>query len=334
MLQEHEIARLEKEHSNTKYTVVRNIHGTLKFERYLVSDTGVMYSLTSRKHLYPSLGKLVHPVITLYPGTEARWSRASPQVTFKVNMIVKQSFERRRQEGFQIVHINGNPLDNSLKNLAYPTAGNKNAPAAPPISKETSWKTIGVLPWNGLPFNEYEVSDMGHVRRKYGYDLLKLQCSSEGYVQYAATTGSYDWSSLVSGSINERSASLVSWRLHWFPPTYNPPDSPCGQGKAKKRHCISCPLVEPQMYELLKAFGAVPELDPDAHLIDYILKCLPRSDVGLIRGIWGHVWPALFRVLSQIDSLIHSQYDNGQSREKSTERPIQGLTKSPQGNDS
>ncbi|KAI8148649.1 hypothetical protein BJV82DRAFT_664007 [Fennellomyces sp. T-0311] len=53
-LQQLEVESLENQHQGTKYTVVRNVHDTLTFNRYLVSDSGDVHSLISRKHLVPT----------------------------------------------------------------------------------------------------------------------------------------------------------------------------------------------------------------------------------------------------------------------------------------
>ncbi|KAG2228353.1 hypothetical protein INT45_011145 [Circinella minor] len=41
------------------------------------------------------------------------------------------------------------------------------------------------------------------------------------------------------------------------------------------------------------------------HQLDHILNLLPKSEVGLIMGKWKTVWPALIRVLREIDFLSH-----------------------------
>ncbi|KAI8147979.1 hypothetical protein BJV82DRAFT_594133 [Fennellomyces sp. T-0311] len=111
------------------------------------------------------------------------------------------SFKGVRPENVHITHINGDRYDNSLENLAYidPTKkprktrekersaasqkqGNaRNEMPLPSITEETKWKTIGTLPWNGLSFSMYEVSDMGHVRNRDSSQLLKLYHTYYGH---------------------------------------------------------------------------------------------------------------------------------------------------------
>ncbi|KAI8148109.1 hypothetical protein BJV82DRAFT_594609 [Fennellomyces sp. T-0311] len=110
------------------------------------------------------------------------------------------SFKGCRPENVLIYHINGDKHDNSLENLAYAdpkcprkprekerSAGSekqrnaRNEIALPSITEETKWKAIGTLPWNGLSFSKYEVSDMGHVRNRDSSQLLKLYHTSYGH---------------------------------------------------------------------------------------------------------------------------------------------------------
>ncbi|KAI8141779.1 hypothetical protein BJV82DRAFT_617496 [Fennellomyces sp. T-0311] len=114
-----------------------------------------------------------------------------------IRKVVRCSFRRCRPEGREITHIDCDELDHLLQNLVYKDPIKKVVPrqkkqesvsrkvmpipALPPVTDETNWKTIGVLPWNGLSFSQYEVSDMGHVRNKLDSQLLKLTCTSDGY---------------------------------------------------------------------------------------------------------------------------------------------------------
>ncbi|KAI8141430.1 hypothetical protein BJV82DRAFT_175994 [Fennellomyces sp. T-0311] len=199
MLRELEIARLEEEHPDRKYTVVRNVHATLTFERYLVSDAGTIYSLNRRSHLRCIMHHTGYLVNTLYCDINAEQT-VTRQITLHTHKIVIRSFEKRLQEDLQIVHINRNPCDNALKNLVYATRPDlphiqaskkpattgqrktrKGAIPLPPVTEETRWKAIGVLPWNGVSFSRYEVSDMGHVRLRGESELLKLSYTSDGY---------------------------------------------------------------------------------------------------------------------------------------------------------
>ncbi|KAI8147997.1 hypothetical protein BJV82DRAFT_313847 [Fennellomyces sp. T-0311] len=201
-LQEHEIARLEKLHpEGIKYAVVRNVHDTLTFERYLVSNTGNVYSLIKRDHIRPTEDRNGYLQIGLTCDANAEQT-ANHYMAFQIHTLVMLSFRGCRPENLRITHINGEKCDNSLENLAYidptkkprKTEGKRRvAPAKeqenerdeiplPSITKKTKWKTIGTLPWNGLSFSKYEVSNMGHVRKKKNSELLKLCWTSRGYI--------------------------------------------------------------------------------------------------------------------------------------------------------
>ncbi|KAG2226614.1 hypothetical protein INT45_005100 [Circinella minor] len=56
-------------------------------------------------------------------------------------------------------------------------------------------------------------------------------------------------------------------------------------------------------------FGDIPTLPQEQQPLDYILNHLPRSEVGLTLGTWQTVWPALIRVLREIDYLSHPNDD-------------------------
>ena len=202
-LQQLEIARLEKSNPGTKYTVVRNVHNTFTFERYLVSDAGEVYSLIRRRHNRPYEGTHGYHNVHLSCDTNAFMGN-----TLSIHSIVLQSFKGRRIEGLQIDHRNGLKQDNSLKNLAFVTRSENiqrahqsiqktardmrkkqghvpKKPVARPIpvdNDETTWKTIGALPWKRCSFNRYQVSDMGHVRKVNGHKLLKGTYTSGGYI--------------------------------------------------------------------------------------------------------------------------------------------------------
>ena len=205
-LQQLEITRLEKLNLGTKYTVVRNVHDTLTFERYLVSDAGKVFSLIRQIELrtYPNALGYLNVALSSDIDTVQRVSKST---TFLVHRIVIQSFKGRRVKGLHIDHRNGIKEDNTSQNLSFVTPAEnmqrayqkvqKTAREArkkqekvirkselrpiPPIGEETRWKVIGVLPWNGRSFKQYEVSDTGHVRKVDGRKLLVTFSTPCGY---------------------------------------------------------------------------------------------------------------------------------------------------------
>ncbi|KAI8141835.1 hypothetical protein BJV82DRAFT_164542 [Fennellomyces sp. T-0311] len=189
-LQKHEIARLETLYPDTKYTVVRNVHDTLTFERYLVSDTGKIYSLSRRNHLHLGKDDFGYLQTGLTADINATQT-ATRRLMLRVHGIVIQSFTQRRPKGHHVTHINGDKCDNFLKNLAYADPKknqrrhgerrHKAPPPLPPVTDKTQWKIIGVLPWNGLSFSQHEVSNMGHVRKKDDPQILKLSYTTNKY---------------------------------------------------------------------------------------------------------------------------------------------------------
>ncbi|KAI8141793.1 hypothetical protein BJV82DRAFT_617545 [Fennellomyces sp. T-0311] len=178
------------------------MHDTMTFERYLVSDTGKIYSLRRREHLALSEDLDGYMQTSLTCDTDSEQT-VRQHIVFRVHSVVIQSFTKRRPENVIISHINGKKHDNSLKNLKYiPPAGKyasprrkKQNPAkeqesasgkttfipVPPVTDETNWKTINALPWTKLSFSQYEVSDMGHVRRKRDLKLLNVLDTPHGY---------------------------------------------------------------------------------------------------------------------------------------------------------
>ncbi|KAI8147154.1 hypothetical protein BJV82DRAFT_654571 [Fennellomyces sp. T-0311] len=177
-MQRLEIARLEKLHQGTKYIVVSNVHDTLTFARYLVSDDGKIYSLVKRQYIGSSdKVKTKYRRVILAPDTDTRQPFLQT-VCFKISEVVMQSFKGRRHRDDKIRYINGNVWDNSLDNLAYMTPARRkdtvtqneqNTPektaAQPvmPISKETKG-----------PVSHYEVLDMAHVPKMAKSELLAL----------------------------------------------------------------------------------------------------------------------------------------------------------------
>ncbi|KAI8148623.1 hypothetical protein BJV82DRAFT_592744, partial [Fennellomyces sp. T-0311] len=154
----------------------------------------------------------------------------------QVHSIVIQSFERRRGKNLQTDHINGEKLDNSLKNLAFVTRS-ENASRAygptqttarnmrkeqgngprkvttrplPPATEETKWKSVGVLPWNGRSFSRYEVSNMGHVRKVDNFTLLNLHWMPNGYIYVHMYLDKRDLKSKDLATTSVRQHSKVS----------------------------------------------------------------------------------------------------------------------------
>ncbi|KAI8138165.1 hypothetical protein BJV82DRAFT_697877 [Fennellomyces sp. T-0311] len=206
-LQAIEIERLQEKHSGTKYTVVRNVHDTLTFELYLVSDAGRIYSLASRKHLSSFKDYNGYQMLHLF--SDAATGKIHRKgFSIVVHSIVLQSFKGRRVDNLDIDHFSGEKADNSLKNLEFVTRSINNSRShgplqtetrnllkeqgdapkrdtvrpLPPVTEETKWEPVGTLPWNGRSFSKYEVSNMGHVRKIGNPKLLTLSCTSNGYI--------------------------------------------------------------------------------------------------------------------------------------------------------
>ncbi|KAI7853169.1 hypothetical protein BDC45DRAFT_511480 [Circinella umbellata] len=97
---------------------------------------------------------------------------------------------------------------------------------------------------------------------------------------------------------------LIKWRMHWLP-SYPLKDCRCGHKEARREHFATCPLLQSLLLDLTNKFGAIPELPPNMHQLDHILNLLPQSEVGLVLCKWKTVWPALIRVLREIDFLSH-----------------------------
>ncbi|KAG2223178.1 hypothetical protein INT45_011524 [Circinella minor] len=101
---------------------------------------------------------------------------------------------------------------------------------------------------------------------------------------------------------------LIKWRMHWLP-SYPLKNCRCGVIAAKREHYDSCPLLFTLLNDLKNAFGDIPTLPQEQQPLDYILNHLPRSEVGLTLGTWQTVWPALIRVIPEIDYLSHPNDD-------------------------
>ncbi|KAI8148605.1 hypothetical protein BJV82DRAFT_592693 [Fennellomyces sp. T-0311] len=200
-LQELEIERHERLNEGVKYAVVKDVHDTFTFNRYLVSDTGYVYSLLRRSHLLLYKNRSGYLEVTISPDTSFY------RVKIPVHKVVMHSFNGRPNGKLEIDHVDGSKLNNALSNLEYVT-GSENTRRAfspeqtsmraslkeqgvyeenikpwelPEVTDKTVWKTIGVIPWIGLSFNEYEVSDMGHVRRKGSSKLLSQGLDRKKY---------------------------------------------------------------------------------------------------------------------------------------------------------
>ncbi|KAI8148559.1 hypothetical protein BJV82DRAFT_592554 [Fennellomyces sp. T-0311] len=187
ILQELEMKRLMT--PEVVYVVVRNIHKNWTYEHYLVSNTGLVYSLLERRHVEPVKDVVLrkYDEVILY----ANLSNRNTERRYGIPDVMLPSFSgRRNTENYAIQHVNGNINDNRLSNLVYfdPFAvkiGMKYRPRPP--GKETKWKVIGVIEGLGLSFNRYEVSDEGHVREigeeeplplltKDGHKLARIWC--------------------------------------------------------------------------------------------------------------------------------------------------------------
>ncbi|KAG2223908.1 hypothetical protein INT45_009360 [Circinella minor] len=101
---------------------------------------------------------------------------------------------------------------------------------------------------------------------------------------------------------------LIKWRMHWLP-SYPLKNCRCGVITANREHYGSCPLLLTLLEALKGAFGDIRSLRHEQQPRDYILNYLPRSEVGLTFGKRQTVWPALIRVLREIDYLSHPNDD-------------------------
>ncbi|KAI8142297.1 hypothetical protein BJV82DRAFT_152307 [Fennellomyces sp. T-0311] len=188
-LRAYEIERLKKMEPDAQYIPVSNIHDKFTFSNYLVSDTGNVYNLHRQNHIKPFTrpdGRLEVKLVT------DQTKNGIPFVkTAYLYSVVYQSYNARRVDPKMIFHINGNIQNDSLENLKLLTPAEaaplrydsknkaarketakqgypkrKSHPPLPPVTADTKWKTIGKLPWKEEEFSGYEVSNMGHVRKK------------------------------------------------------------------------------------------------------------------------------------------------------------------------
>ncbi|KAI8148585.1 hypothetical protein BJV82DRAFT_592649 [Fennellomyces sp. T-0311] len=187
-----EIAKLEELHPGRKYTVVRNIHDNLTFERYLISDSGDLYSLIRRRHNRPAKDRTSQVVILASDIPPERTRNVHLKIA--LHRVVYLSFNGSR-DSRGIGHINHCKQDNTLANLKCFTPSefaSRNQGGTPkkntlrpmlPITNETRWKVIGVLPWSKRSYSRYEVSDLGHVRKIGNSKPLTLFDNNMGHLE-------------------------------------------------------------------------------------------------------------------------------------------------------
>ena len=80
---------------------------------------------------------------------------------------------------------------------------------------------------------------------------------------------------------------------------------------------------------ILNKFGTIPELPLNMQQLDHILNSIPKSEAGLVLGKWKTVWPALIRVLREIDILSHPEEtfeDDEPAPEEALERSVSPIT--------
>ena len=97
---------------------------------------------------------------------------------------------------------------------------------------------------------------------------------------------------------------LVKWRMHWLP-SYPLKDCRCGYKEAKWEHYSTCPLLTNLLLDLTNKYGTIPPLTYPMQPLDFIINNTPKSELGLSSEKWKAVWPALIRVLREIDILSH-----------------------------
>ncbi|MEN6423333.1 MAG: HNH endonuclease [Smithella sp.] len=91
------------------------------FPDYLISDTGIVYSIAPRANR----GRPAKPII------KSQWMRSGYKaVSFQLNgkeckryvhNLLLETFVRPRPKGYQCRHLDSNPLNNNLSNLAWGT---------------------------------------------------------------------------------------------------------------------------------------------------------------------------------------------------------------------
>ncbi|KAI9264862.1 hypothetical protein BDA99DRAFT_579407 [Phascolomyces articulosus] len=96
--------------------------------------------------------------------------------------------------------------------------------------------------------------------------------------------------------------------MHWLP-SYPIKTCRCGEINATREHYKICPRLQPLLLKLIDHYGTIPDLKLPVQPSDYILNNLPRNEVVLGNKRWIKVWPALIRVLREIDFLSHADAD-------------------------
>ncbi|KAI8141045.1 hypothetical protein BJV82DRAFT_620601 [Fennellomyces sp. T-0311] len=206
-LRKFQIEHLKKVEPDMQFVRVKDLDDTLTFDDYIISNTGILFCLSKLRR---------YTGYTRSDGYASHSLQSDPQdgisirKTFLLHRIVFHSFHGRlTNDSYLVYHVNGDRSDNSSDNLkcgprrdiscgAYAPA-NKAArrrnmelglfsrqnkamvEPLPPITEQTKWKTIGVLPWNGQSFNSYQVSDTGHVQRVDGAALRLF--TQRGYLR-------------------------------------------------------------------------------------------------------------------------------------------------------
>ncbi|KAI8148601.1 hypothetical protein BJV82DRAFT_574832 [Fennellomyces sp. T-0311] len=116
-LQRLEIARLEELHIGKKYTVIRNIHDTLTFERYLVSDKGDVYALIGQQHLDLHRDSHGEEMVYLYPDTATEQS-TNNRTSVSIYTIIAQSFDESSTNSRAIAHNKAGNFQQNLESTA------------------------------------------------------------------------------------------------------------------------------------------------------------------------------------------------------------------------
>ncbi|KAI9274446.1 hypothetical protein BDA99DRAFT_555875 [Phascolomyces articulosus] len=101
---------------------------------------------------------------------------------------------------------------------------------------------------------------------------------------------------------------MIKWRMHWLP-SYPIKTCRCGEINATREHYKICPRLQLLLLKLLDYYGTIPDLKYPVQPLDYILNNLPRNEVVLGNKRWIKAWPALIRVLREIDFLSHADAD-------------------------
>ncbi|KAI8144520.1 hypothetical protein BJV82DRAFT_607601 [Fennellomyces sp. T-0311] len=190
------IEHFKKLEPDVQYVKVKDLDDTLTFDDYIVSSTGKVFCL-SKLRLFKGFttpkGYGQYGLVSDPQGQDGVRVRKY----YFLHGIVFHSFHGRVTNDIRLIyHVDGDRSNNSLDNIKCETrkevANKASSPAnraaqdknrkhgldnpvnalflecLPLITEETKWKTIGVLPWNGLSFSDYQVSDAGHVRKISG----------------------------------------------------------------------------------------------------------------------------------------------------------------------